>query len=365
MRTRADHRLRPLLVRWFRAEQRTLPWRTRRDPYRVWISEAMLQQTRVATVIPYYERFLARFPDIAALAAAAEEEVLAHWSGLGYYRRARTLHATARRIVEQFAGEFPRTRAELLALPGIGPYTAGALASLAFDAPEPLVDGNVERVFARLRALPGAAGSAGLRKRVWELAAELVPRAGGAGEWNEALMELGALVCLPRGPRCEACPWSGTCAALALGRAAEFPAPKARKLGVEVELEALFVERGGRVLLRRRPGDGRMARLWELPTRELGSQRLFPARLPPGFRAGAELGSLRHTITHHRIRLALRRGRIAVPPRGADWRWVPFGETSALALTGMARKALRALQPSAILRGTPRSPPSKTIECRA
>ena len=351
MRTRDDPRLRPLLARWFRAERRDLPWRARRDPYRVWISEAMLQQTRVATVIPYYERFLSRFPDVAALAAAAEEEVLAHWSGLGYYRRARTLHATARRIVEQRGGEFPRTRAELLELPGIGPYTAGALASLAFDAPEPLVDGNVERVFARLFALPGAAGSAGLKKRAWEIAAELVPRAGGAGEWNEALMELGALVCLPREPRCEACPWAGVCAARALGRAAEFPAPKARKAGVEVELEALFVERGGRILLRRRPGEGRMARLWELPTRELGSLHLFPEPLPPGFRAGAELGRLRHTITHHRIQLALRRGRIAVPPRGADWRWVRLGETSALALTGMARKALHALRPTAILRG--------------
>jgi len=351
MRTGDDPRLRRLLVRWFRAERRDLPWRTRRDPYRVWISEAMLQQTRVATVIPYYERFLARFPDVAALAAATEEQVLAHWSGLGYYRRARTLHATARQLVEQRQGDFPRTRAELLELPGIGPYTAGALASLAFDAPEPLVDGNVERVFARLFALPGAAGSAGLKKRAWELAAELVPRAGGAGEWNEALMELGALVCLPREPRCEACPWSGVCAARALGRAGEFPAPKARKAGVEVELEAFLVERGGRILLRRRPGEGRMARLWELPTRELGSQCLFPERLPPGFRAGAELGRLRHTITHHRIRLALRRGRIASAPRGPDWRWVALGETSALALTGMARKALHALRPSAILRG--------------
>jgi len=346
----AEPRLRPLLSRWFRAEKRALPWRERRDAYRVWISEAMLQQTRVATVIPYYTRFLARFPDLAALAAAEEDEVLAHWSGLGYYRRARTLHAAARAIVGQHGGVFPRTSAELRELPGIGPYTAGAIASLAFDLPEPLVDGNVERVFARLCAWPGAAGSASLKKRVWALAAELVPRAGGAGEWNEALMELGALVCLPREPRCDACPWEKLCAARALGRPGEFPGTKARKPGVEVELEALFVERRGRILLWRRPGEGRMARLWELPTRELGSQRLFPARLPPGFRAGVELGRLRHTITHHRIQLALRRGEIAVPPRGADWRWVPFGETSALALTGMARKALRALRPATAAR---------------
>jgi A/G-specific adenine glycosylase len=351
----ADPRLRPLLRRWFRAEQRALPWRGRRDAYRVWISEAMLQQTRVATVIPYYERFLARFPDLAALAAAPAEDVLAHWSGLGYYRRARTLHQAARQIVAERGGVFPRTRAELLLLPGIGPYTAGAVASLAFDAPEPLVDGNVERVFARLFALPGAAGSAGLEKRVWELAAQLVPRAGEAGEWNEALMELGALVCLPREPRCDVCPWNELCAARALGRAGEFPAPKARKAGVAVELVALLVERRGRILLRQRPAEGRMAGLWELPTRELGSAHLFPARWAAEkrralFCEGEELGRLRHTITHHRIRLVLRRGELAAPTRGTAWRWVALARTSELPLTGMARKALRALRPSSAVR---------------
>ena len=346
MAARARNRFHAPLVRWFRAEKRVLPWRERRDPYRVWISEAMLQQTRVATVIPYYQRFLERFPDLAALAAAPEEDVLAHWSGLGYYRRARTLHRAARELVARHGGVFPRTREGLLELPGIGPYTAGALASLAFDAPEPLVDGNVERVFARLFALPGAAGSAALKQRVWELAAELVPKQGGAGEWNEALMELGALVCLPREPDCGACPLEALCAARELGRAGEFPAPKARKAGVEVELEALFVERAGRILLRRRPAEGRMAGLWELPTRELGSQRLFPEPLPAGLRAGAPLGNLRHTITHHRIRLALRRGELGAKPAGADWRWVAFDETAAVPLTGMARKALRLLRPA-------------------
>jgi len=344
MSARADPRLESLLVRWFRAQARALPWRERRDAYRVWISEAMLQQTRVATVIPYYRRFLERFPDVATLAAASEEEVLAHWSGLGYYRRARTLLAAAREVVLRHGGELPRTRAELLLLPGIGPYTAGAIASLAFDAPEALVDGNVERVFARLFALPGAAGSAALKERVWELARELVPRSGGAGEWNEALMELGALVCLPREPQCAACPWSGICAARALGRAAEFPAPKARQSGVEVELVALLVERRGRILLRRRPEQGRMAGLWELPTRELGSQHLFPARIPGGFREGAELARLRHSITRHRIRLVLRRAALARAPRGKDWRWVARGSAAGLPLTGMARKALRALR---------------------
>jgi A/G-specific adenine glycosylase len=340
--TTADPRLAARLRRWFRAERRALPWRERRDAYRVWISEAMLQQTRVATVIPYFERFLARFPDVRALAAAPVEDVLAHWSGLGYYRRARTLHETAR-IVAGRGGEFPRTRAELLELPGIGPYTAGALASLAFDAPEPLVDGNVERVFARLFALPGAAGSAELKKRAWEIAHELVPQSGGAGEWNEALMELGALVCLPREPKCGACPWKELCAARALGRAAEFPGPKARKEGVEVELVALLVERKGRLLLRQRAADGRMAGLWELPTRELGSTRLFPARWPAQLSAGEEILRLRHTITHHRIRLALHRGELRAEPSGTGWRWCTPGAADGLPLTGMTKKALRRL----------------------
>lgn len=342
--------LRDELVRWFRRHRRALPWRENRDPYRVWISEAMLQQTRVATVIPYFERFLARFPDLEALARAEEAELLAHWSGLGYYCRARTLQAAARAVLERHGGVLPARREELLELPGIGPYTAGAIASLAFDAPEALVDGNVERVFARLFALPGAAASSGLRARVWELAAELVPRPRGAGEWNEALMELGALVCTPREPRCEECPWRARCAAHALGRAREFPAPKTRPAELGVELVALLVERRGRWLVRQRAADeGRMAGLWELPTREPdGTARLFPADWPTSgshalFREGEELGELRHSITRHRIRLVLRRGELAGELAGEGWRWVAPSEASGLALTGMAKKALARL----------------------
>ncbi len=331
---------------WFRRHRRPLPWRERRDPYRVWISEAMLQQTRVATVIPYFERFLARFPDLEALATADEADVLAHWSGLGYYRRARTLQRAARVVLEQHAGKIPATRDELLALPGVGPYTAGAIASLAFDAPEPLVDGNVVRVFARLYALPGAADDAGLKKRVWELAAELVPRERGAGAWNEALMELGALVCTPREPDCAACPWRARCAAHALGRAREFPAPKSRPVELAVELVALVVERRGRWLVRQRAADeGRMAGLWELPTREPdGAARLFPAHWPVSaarelFREGEELGELRHSITRHRIRLVLRRGTLLGELPRTGWRWLAPGAAGELALTGMAKKA--------------------------
>src|SRR5262245_38334735 len=209
--TRAD--LQRMLGRWYRRERRDLPWRRTRDPYAIWISEAMLQQTRVEAVIPRYEAFLARLPDVAALAAAGEAEVLALWSGLGYYARARALRDAARAIVQRHAGVLPRTRAAWLELPGVGPYTAGAVLSIAFSASEPLVDGNVQRVLARLFALEEWQGSKALSEGCWELARALVPRAGDEldpGAWNQALMELGARVCTARSPDCAACPEIGS-----------------------------------------------------------------------------------------------------------------------------------------------------------
>jgi len=336
------------LLTWYRAHARDLPWRRTRDPYAVWISEAMLQQTRVETVVDYWRRFLARFPRVEDLAAASEDEVLALWSGLGYYRRARSLVAAARAIVAEHGGRFPRDPAAARALPGVGPYTAGAVLSIAHDLPEALVDGNVERVFGRLLGLELAAGSAELRRRAWEIARELVPRRGGAGEWNQALMELGATTCTPRAPRCPACPLSGRCAAHRTGRAEELPLPKASPATVDVALELLVVERAGRLLLERRGDLGRMAGLWQFPTREevpAGAPgRLFPAQWPSG--AGLEprerLFDLRHAITHHRIRAVVRRARIRRAPAG--WRWTGERERAALGLTGMARKVLRALQ---------------------
>ncbi|MBM3975798.1 MAG: hypothetical protein FJ299_02270, partial [Planctomycetes bacterium] len=215
------------LCAWFDRAQRDLPWRRTRDPYAIWISEAMLQQTRVETVIPYWRRFLERFPDLRALAAAPEDSVVAAWSGLGYYRRARALREAARALVERHAGGFPRTRDAWLALPGVGPYTAGAVLSIAFDEPEPLVDGNVLRVFARLFAIAEPIDRPATVKRIWARAAELVPRrprgATRPRNWNQALMELGATVCLPREPNCGECPVRAHCAARAAGRTAELP----------------------------------------------------------------------------------------------------------------------------------------------
>ncbi len=344
---RSGDKARRRLVEWFRAEQRDLPWRRTRDPYAIWISEAMLQQTRVETVVSYWERFLARFPDIAALAAASEDDVLAAWSGLGYYRRARALRAAAQRIVEAHGGAFPRDIDAVRALPGVGPYTAGAVLSIAFDAPVALVDGNVVRVLARWLGceLEHAAAS----RWAWGEAERLVPSAGGAGEWNQALMELGASVCTPRAPACDRCPLREHCFAREHGRQAELPRAKPRATPIDVELECAWLERRGEVLLEQRPATGRMAGLWQLPTVQLAAGaegvELFPARYVSEQIApyGAPLLSQRHSITRHRIvanvRAARGQGLRASPPLA----WVARERLAGLALTGMAKKALRSL----------------------
>ncbi len=357
--------LRSALLSWYRAHRRELPWRATRDPYAIWLSEAMLQQTRVETVIPYWERFLARFPTVAQLAEAPEAEVLALWSGLGYYRRARALHAAAKEVVERFGGQLPGSADELRTLPGVGDYTAGAIASIAFDRPAPLVDGNVARVFCRLFALAGDPASGDVRRRLWAEAARLVPTAGGAGDWNQGLMELGATICTPREPRCDLCPVLRSCRAHALGRVDRLPTPRVRRAAVPVELELLVVLSRGRLLLEQRPPGGRMAGLWQLPTREVGGpddglSGLFPDRFtslpgapagPAGapaeplepLESGAPLGELRHGITHHRIRAGVRAGRWRDRRRvSAPYRWFAPAALGELATTGMTRKALRA-----------------------
>lgn len=346
------------LCAWFERAQRPLPWRRTRDPYAVWISEAMLQQTRAEVVGPYWERFLARFPDAARLARASEQDVIAYWSGLGYYRRARALHAAARAIVERHGGTPPATRADWLTLPGVGEYTAGAVLSIALDQPEPLVDGNVARVYARLDALDAPLESAAMRARLWQRARELVPRqtrgAVSPRNWNQGLMELGATVCTPRQPRCTECPLQADCSAFAQGRVHELPRVSVKPAPIAVELEAVCALERGRVLLHQRPSSGRMADLWELPTRELAPEgsatRLFPRAWPElaqgSFEVGAELGELRHAITHHRIRLHARAARIsgasaAHAEPGPRLAWFAPAHLPELALTGMARKLLK------------------------
>jgi len=305
-------RLRRRVRAWFARHARELPWRRSRDPYRVWISEVMLQQTQVETVIPYFERFCERFPSIRALAEAGEEEVLRLWEGLGYYRRARQLHQAARHMVARHGAAFPRDPEAVRGLPGIGRYTAGAILSIAFDAPEPILEANTIRLFSRLLAYRGDPGSAAGARLLWAMAEAVLPRRG-CGSFNQGLMELGSRVCLARGPRCDACPLALLCRARALGLVAEIPAAKA-KPPVESRREAaVVVRRGRRVLLVKCPEGGRWAGLWDFPRfavdakhdaglrNELvaGVARLTGVSIEPG----ECLATIRHGVTRFRITL--------------------------------------------------------------
>jgi A/G-specific adenine glycosylase len=299
------------LLDWFARHKRDLPWRREpRDPYRVWLAEVMLQQTQTTTVIPYYERWLARFPTLEALAAAPLDEVLKLWGGLGYYARARHFHAAARAVVSAHGGRIPRTVPELLSLPGVGRYTAGAVASLAFNADAPVLDGNVKRVLSRVYGLHVPKDSA-----LWQLAQSLLP-SGRAGAFNEALMDLGSLVCLPRAPRCALCPLRERCAAFASGNPEAFPGRAARKPtphhGV---LTALIVASDGRVLLGQRPANGLLGGLWEFISSDLRTDHAFGTsdvdqlKQMIAARAGLRieqaeirwLGEVKHAFTHFRI----------------------------------------------------------------
>ena len=308
--------LSPALIAWYRRNRRDLPWRRTRDPYRIWISEVMLQQTTVRAVVPYYRRFLRRFPTLRALARSSPQEVLAAWSGLGYYRRARHLHAAARLVVERHRGRFPGRLEEALALPGIGRYTAGAILSIAFGQREPVLDGNVARVLARVALVRGDPRSARAGRRLWSLARELVEAASSPGDLNQALMELGATVCTPSSPDCPACPVARRCAARSAGLQEKVPPPRRQRPPVTVRTAVAVVARGGRYLMRRRGRTGLLDGLWEFPPlipEAGGSLRLRP---------GGRIATVRHAITHRRLLVDVHRAELLAEPRGRDYRWV-------------------------------------------
>ena len=258
----------PLLVDWYRAERRDLPWRKRMNAYRVWISEIMLQQTRVETVIPYFERFIRELPDVAALAAVPDDRLMKLWEGLGYYSRARNLKETACRIMEEYGGEFPETYEEIRALKGIGSYTAGAISSFVYHIPKPAVDGNVLRVVARITADDSDIARGATKKKMEELVEEVIPRTA-PGDFNQSLIELGAIVCLPGGrPKCEACPVRHICRAHAEGRELDYPV-KAKAKARRIEVRTVFLFRdAGKTVIRKRPAKGLLAGLYEFPNRE-------------------------------------------------------------------------------------------------
>lgn len=303
------------LGEWFDGVARDLPWRRDRRPYAVWLSEIMLQQTRVETVIPYFERFLARYPDVTALAGAEMDDVLHLWSGLGYYRRARQLHAAAREVTTRYGGAFPSDAETLRELPGVGAYTAGAIASIAYGQRTPLVDGNVARVLARVEAIDEPIGSTAANKRLWGAAARLVPE-DRPGRFNEALMELGATVCVPREPRCDACPLAKLCAAKASGLERDLPAVQPKRDAKLVRAVAAVIEdREARsVLFARRREGGLFGGLWEPPMIEVASvdaarNALAELGVELGRAALREAGRVTHVLTHRRMEVVVVSGR--------------------------------------------------------
>lgn len=298
------------LLEWYDRSARSLPWRGQTDSYAVWVSEIMCQQTRVDTAIPYYLRWMERFPSVAALAAAEEQDVLQAWEGLGYYSRARNLHRAARQVMEQFNGQLPADRAALEALPGFGHYTAAAVASMAFGLDEAALDGNIRRVLARVFDLRLPARSREGEQRLWQLAREHLPP-GRAGDYNQALMDLGAQICTPRSPHCPACPLNALCEAKRLGVQAERPLPEVRPAVPHYTVTAAVLHNDGRVLIARRPSQGLLGGLWEFPGGKLeegeslpdGLRREIREELAVEIEVGAELGVYQHAYSHFRITL--------------------------------------------------------------
>jgi A/G-specific adenine glycosylase len=346
---RALKNLQMRLLEWFRAQRRDLPWRASRDPYRIWVAEVMLQQTRIAAVMPYYQRFLDRFPNVESLAQARQAEVLKLWSGLGYYSRARNLHAAAQQIVAQHGAQIPRELSAALELPGIGVYTAAAVLSIAYDVPLAVLDGNVARVLARIYAIRGD-----LRvPKTWSLltstASQLLAR-DAASDWNQSLMELGEVVCTPRSPRCAICPVARCCRANAQGLANEIPAPRRKRAPVHMKIAAaILLDHSGRTLLVKDPGahDGVLfSRMWQFPAIEVTRQpkAALAAHLGTTLNLSAdaleleELPAARHGVTFRNIALLPFLARVRRLPKLPRTRILSLANLTKLPISSATRK---------------------------
>ena len=337
----------PRLLDWYGLEGRDLPWRNTRDPYRIWLSEIMLQQTRVTAVIGYYRRFLNNLPTVEQLASAPPGKIIDLWAGLGYYARARNLHAAAKVVVEEFAGIFPSTVDELQKLPGVGRSTAGAIAALAFDRRAPILDGNVRRILCRLFALREPPRSTAAEKQLWQWAERLTPEQD-VHDYTQAIMDLGATVCVPRKPLCADCPLNDLCQACQLGLEQELPLQQAtKKLPLRHEV-ALLLERQGGYLVRRRLSSGFLGGLWEFPSIGLNDREPAEDKLPLlmadlGVTGEAQfLGSIRHIYSHFRLELQIYRLSTEDLPQVAETEndWCAAAQLSDLALHGAHKKAL-------------------------
>lgn len=353
--------IRRRLIAWYDAHQRNLPWRNSNDPYAIWLSETMLQQTQVATVIPYYERFLRRYPTVDRLAAANLDDVLQLWAGLGYYSRARNLHRAAGEITNRYKGRVPDAVEELRKLPGVGRYTAGAVASIAFDVRAAVVDGNVSRVLARLFLIESDVKSPAGERIVWEHAESLLPRKR-VGDFNQALMELGATICRPGdSAQCDHCPLRTDCRAAATGDVARLPIPKKKTVVKNETHIAIVVDSDGKRLYRRRPAAGLWGGLWELPTivqrgRSRHATALALARSLFGDAAVVDrrpLGKVAHQLTHRHVNLVAFRAdtstrRVEGPAEG-DARWLTPRDAERLGLSTAMRKLIAAIPENAAI----------------
>lgn len=344
-----------LLNNWYQQNARVLPWRGSSDPYAIWVSEIMLQQTRVETVIPYFQRWLRAFPDIPSLAAASEDMVLKIWEGLGYYARARAMHRAARQVLQEYGGQLPADFDLLLKLPGIGPYTAAAIASIAFGLDHAVVDGNVKRVLARLLPYTRPVNTPLAERELRQVALGLLP-AGMAGDHNQALMELGALVCLPRNPRCAECPLQSICAAFKENRQAELPVMKEKTPLPHLIVTAGVLHQNGRVLIAKRPATGLLGGLWEFPGGKVEEGESLAAALKRelmeelGINARVEnqLGTYRHAYTHFRVTLHAFHVRTSAreqlnPRHPSEVRWVSLAELNDFAMGKIDRMISRDL----------------------
>ncbi len=325
---------------WYSATQRALPWRKTRDPYAIWVSEVMLQQTQVVTAIPYFEKFMERFPTPAALASANLSEVLVLWSGLGYYSRARNLHRGAQYLMEMHEGRFPTERKEALAVPGVGPYTAGAVLSIAYNLPEAIVDGNVQRVFSRFFALRDSLESKQAHTFFWNKAALWVEASANPREFNQGLMELGATVCTKAQPRCEACPLSEGCEAKRAGEQLRYPVRKARRKAEHLFWASLVHQKKDKILLKQN-GDGEWwPGLWDFPHLE-GKSAEGLIKTVEGRKHFKALDPEVHTVTHHRIHVFPYVVRSRKKEKGD---WVTLGEDRGLPISDLSKKLLSSFE---------------------
>ncbi len=307
--------LRRRLLRWYDRNRRDLPWRSDNpDPYAVWLSEMMLQQTQTATVAPYYAAFLQAYPDVFALAAAPRGDVLAMWAGQGYYRRAHNLHDTAKIVAEELDGVFPNTVDGLMKLPGVGRYSAGAIASIAYDVCAPILDGNVKRVLSRVFAIEQSQSDPQTIATLWGISGKIIPRKR-CGDFNQAMMDLGATVCTPKVPKCDTCPFKKICIANNRGLTDVIPPARQRRIPTRLDLTALVVEANGYVLLHRRADSGLWAGMWELPNVEANGksiddvcEAILPATIRKSLGKLSKSRGVQHQLTHRSVRFKVFRG---------------------------------------------------------